>query len=418
MGGSIVSLYQLVKGLDRDFYEPIVVLREGHEAVGQFRELGVDVRMALAGYTGAMAGDAEPFSPLRGSGLAAWLKGTPFGEKLVHTAGFYLRTWPEVRKEAEHLRAIIADVRPDLVHLNDVVGVSRSGILAARETGVSAICHLRAMADRTHYDRWASRSLMGYICISHAVDRHQQGLGGRTTPSWIVYNGVDLAEYRSLPSPREAREALGFQPDDVVIGCVGRLRPWKGQHIYLRALAELVASQPDLRPHLRGLVVGAPERHAQGYREELSTLAHVLGLDDEVTFAGYRTDVPLLLRAMDLMVHASTAPEPFGRVIIESMAAGTPVVATKAGAVPEIIEHRRTGYLVEPGDPTDMARGISYALSIATEREAWRRSALQVVQTKFALAEYVRGVEQVYAQLLPGAVCASVDRAHAGNAQP
>jgi glycosyltransferase involved in cell wall biosynthesis len=321
----------------------------------------------------------------------------------VHLAGFYLRTWPELQREAQALSEQFEALaqragRPDLVHLNDVVCVSRAGILAARRARLPAICHLRAMAWRNHADRRLSRYLRGYICISQAVDAYQRRLGGRTAPSWIVYNGLDLAEFAEDPqrTARETRCELGLSADDQVVGCVGRLVAWKGQEVLLRALAELAAEFP----RLRGLIVGAPESGGQGYVDELRRMSASLGLEDRVVFTGFRRDVPQLLRAMDILAHTSTAPEPFGRVLIEGMAAGVAVIGAAAGAVPEIIADGVNGRTVPPNDPQALAEALTYALSHPAERERWCRAARDAVAQRFTTEAYVQGVQRVYEELL------------------
>jgi len=282
------------------------------------------------------------------------------------------------------------------VHLNDIIGVTRPGVLAAKCLGIPAICHLRAMDARTFYDRWLSRSLRGYICISQAVDEHQRGLGGRTAPSWIAYNGLDLADIDQPVDADQVRAELGLRGDDQVAGCVGRLVAWKGQEVFLRALA-LLAPQ---RPHLRGVIVGAPEGNTQDYARHLHELAAELGIAERLVWTGYREDVPRLLRALDVLVHASTAPEPFGRVLIEAMAAGVAVIGTRAGAVPEIIADGVNGLTVPPSDAGAMADAILRVLDHPDEAAAWRRAARTTVEQRFTLDAYVRSVKRVYEELL------------------
>lgn len=401
VGGSIISLYGLLKGLDRTRYEPSLVLRRGHPAIARFEDLGVEVHPINAGYTGAMAGASPRLGRVRRSKLVHLLKRSATGERLVHEAGFWLRTWPELRREAAELQQVIARVEPDLLHLNDIVSVCRPGIMAARATRVPAICHLRAMAKRSPYDRWLSRSLRGYICISQAVAAYHRQQGGKLDPYWVVYNGLDLDEYAATPAESErirqrVRATLGYAPDDFVVGCIGRLRPWKGQHVLLRAAALLAPRWSQLRV----LIVGSPERHESDYDAKLRALATELGVRDMVTFAGFREDIPDLLRGMDLMVHASVSPEPFGRVIIESMAAGTAVLATDGGAVPEIIQDGVSGKLVPSNDARAMAAGIAYAIEHPEARAAWARVAREQVEARFALAHHVHGVQEVYEAIL------------------
>ena len=405
VGGSVISLYHLVKGLDRARFEPYVILSSTNDYASRFRDLGISV-MTLAQDSGSASCDADvpqarrdASSKLRGSSLAARLRRSAIGQRLVHLVGFYWRTWPELRRTAQELSEYIATCRPDLVHLNDVVCVSRAGIMAAKGLGVPAICHLRAMAWRTHYDRWLSKSLSGYICISQAVERHQRSLGGRTSPSWVVHNGLDLQEFSALPDTTSLRRELAdldLAPDDQVVGSVGRLVEWKGHHIFLRALARVAPHHP----RLRALVVGSPEAHSADYARHLRTLAHELGLTDIVTFTGFRHDIPRVLGAMDIMVHASVSPEPFGRVLIEAMAAGAMVIGTRAGAVPEIVDEGVTGMLVSPGDVSAMAAAMAYSLDHPDQRAAWQDAAKTCVVERFGADRYVQGVERVYEELL------------------
>ncbi len=111
-------------------------------------------------------------------------------------------------------------------------------------------------------------------------------------------------------------------------------------------------------PDVHALIVGTALFEDEAYPLLLERRAAALGLAERVHFLGYRDDVPALMREVDVVVHASTAPEPFGRVVVEAMLASTPVVATCVGGVPEIIEHGVTGLLVSPGDPSALEEAV------------------------------------------------------------
>jgi glycosyltransferase involved in cell wall biosynthesis len=398
VGGSIISLYHLVRGLDRERYQPVVVLRASNAYAARFRALGVQVFCVGSAPSPADPTSAPPptWQGVRGGPLAGWLKKSQLGERLVHGMGFWLRDWPRVWREARELHSIMLQVRPDLVHLNDVVCVSRAGILAARWARLPAICHLRAMAWRNHFDRWNSTWLRGYICISQAVEQHQRRLGGRIEPTWVIYNGLEPDEFADGTGRAAVRAELGYSAEQFVVGCVGRLVAWKGQEVFLQALARLAPQYPQLR----GLIVGAPEAQALDYAARLRTLVVELGLERRVQFIGFRSDVARLLSGMDLLVHASVAPEPFGRVIIEGMAAGLPVVGTRAGAVPEIVQDGVNGRLVAPGDVSDMAQAIEAALTHPDLCRQWAKRARQTVQERFTTTRYLDGVVSVYGKIL------------------
>jgi glycosyltransferase involved in cell wall biosynthesis len=397
VGGSVISLYELLRGLDRERFDPWVLLGAQHAYAAKFRELGLSVTALDQSNAASPDPTSQAWSGVRHSRLAASLKRVAVGEDVVHAVGFYLRIWPGLRRQARQVAQIIRTIDPDLVHLNDAVCVSRVGILAALLTKKPAICHLRSMDSRNHYDRWLSRSLRGYICISQAVDDHQRHLGGRVAPSWIIHNGLDLAEFDRAASGEAMRPSLGLSAQDVVVACIGRLVSWKGQHVFLRALAELAPRYP----RLRGVIIGAPEANSQAYADELRSLTRELGLESIVSFTGFRQDIPRLLRGADILVHASIQPEPFGRVLIEGMAASAAVIGTASGAVPEIIEDGVTGLLIAPADPKAMARAIAWLLDHPERAAALRGAGRRAVEERFSIHQYVRAVECVYEKVLP-----------------
>jgi glycosyltransferase involved in cell wall biosynthesis len=133
---------------------------------------------------------------------------------------------------------------------------------------------------------------------------------------------------------------------------VGRLAPWKGQDVFLRAFAEAFAGGPQ-----RAVVVGAPlfGQEEVAYSDGLRALAGELGIGPRVDFRGHRADVASELRELDVLVHASTIAEPFGQVVAEGMAAGLAVLATAAGGPTEIVTDGVDGLLYPPGDVRALA---------------------------------------------------------------
>ncbi|MCP8881914.1 glycosyltransferase family 4 protein [Devosia sp. XJ19-1] len=177
--------------------------------------------------------------------------------------------------------------------------------------------------------------------------------GGQKEKVRLIYNGFDVSSPPDL-SPIEigARlEALGLDPSRPVIGVFARLCEWKGQHVLLHALEEL--------PRVQAIVVGAPLFGEERYEANIHAIAEQLGLQERVRFLGFRDDVPALMSMCDIVVHTSIAAEPFGRVVVEGMLAGRPVVATASGGVTEIIRDGETGLLVPPGDAPALAAAIT-----------------------------------------------------------
>jgi glycosyltransferase involved in cell wall biosynthesis len=161
-----------------------------------------------------------------------------------------------------------------------------------------------------------------------------------------------------------------------------------------------MAQVKDVVPQAKGIIVGEVAAESPGYLDALLTLRNELALADQVVFSGFRMDVPVVMSALDILVLASTSPEPFGRVLIEAMAAGTPVVAADAGAAREIIEDGVQGLLVPPGEAGAMARAIIYLLTHRDTAILMGQRGQDRVQKRFGVQQYCDNVQSVYRALL------------------
>jgi glycosyltransferase involved in cell wall biosynthesis len=302
-----------------------------------------------------------------------------------------LHTWPLARQ----VQGIIRQEHIDLVHLNDASELHKAGIIASRMAGVPCVCHVRSMPPLDALDRFLARFVARFIFISKAVeqDQRQKGLGKR--PGLVIYNALDLSAYEAL-DVQAARLAFGLADNDLVVGMMGRIEPWKGQRDLLAAISSLAAQFPTLRC----LIAGAPELDGQWYQNELVALVDSLHLGKVVQFVGYQGDAPRFMAALDVLAHASVQPEPFGRVLIEGMAAGLPLVATDAGGVPEIVVDGETGLLVPPGQPDALAAALARLLSHRAEATAMGQQGQQRARSLFAIESHVAAIEGVYHSVL------------------
>jgi glycosyltransferase involved in cell wall biosynthesis len=263
-------------------------------------------------------------------------------------------------------------VEPDLVHTTSLKAHLYGG-LAARLAGLPLVWHVHDRVAPDYLPKPAVRLVR---------------LAGRWLPHAIVANShATLATLGrgSRLRPHHARAVIGcpVQPGRprqdhprLRIGMVGRLTHWKGQHVFLQALAQAF---PDARAQGDGsweaVIVGAPMFGEHEYERELRRLTEELGLDGRVRFLGFCEDVEEELAAMDVLVHASVIPEPFGQVVVEGMAAGLPVIAADSGGPAEVIAHDITGLLVPPGDPTALAHALRRLASDPELRERLGRAA-------------------------------------------
>lgn len=252
--------------------------------------------------------------------------------------------------------------RHDAIHANSqkaFVVACLAGLLARRPV----IWDLNDLLLPEHFSRTnilvdvilANHMAVRVIANSRASADALVANGGDLEKVRVVYNGMDPAPFDAVREEdvASARAELGLHGVPVV-GVFGRLAEWKGQHIALAAMANV--------PGVHLLLVGDALFGEQGYVDQLRREAVSRGINDRVHFLGFRSDVPRLMRMVEVVLHTSTAPEPFGRVIVEGMLARRPVIATRAGGVSEILVDGDTGIMVPPGDVTALASAIHTVL--------------------------------------------------------
>ena len=160
-----------------------------------------------------------------------------------------------------------------------------------------------------------------------------------------IHNGIPLARY-ARTAPGALHRLLGLPQTEPLAGVVGRFTPWKGQDFFLRLAARWIAENP--RGHF--VLVGQAFNEEQAFEAQLKNFVSENHLGARVHFVPFQTDAAAVFSDLSVLLHTSTAPEPFGRVIVEAMAAGTPVIAARDGGVPEIITDGEDGFLAPPGD--------------------------------------------------------------------
>ena len=234
----------------------------------------------------------------------------------------------------------------------------------------------------------ANRAAGCVIANSRATADAFVAAGGDAARVTVVHNGIDAAPFDAVTpdAARACRAALDLPADAVLALHVGRFHPWKGQQVLLDALVR------DSR--LVAAFAGAPLFGEEAFAAELRDRAAALGVAARVRWLGIRDDVPVLMKAADVVVHSSTYPEPFGRVIVEAMLAGTPVVAARAGGVPEIVDDGVTGWLVAPGDAVALAAAIARVVDQPAVARAVAARAGTEARARFTRAAMVDGVRR------------------------
>ena len=369
LSGGEIALMRLLPHLDR--VEPHVILAEDGPLVGRLNMEGISTEVM----------------EMRNSGRGLRKDRVRAGKVPVAALG----------ASAAYVLALAARLRrlsPDLVHTNSMkAGVY--GSLAAKLAGVPMIWHVRDHIDDSYLPPQAVR-------LIRQMTRH--------LPTAVVANSRSTMEtlrapqnpvviYSVLPevlsaAPRRKRATTG----PLTFGVVGRLAPWKGQDFFMRAFANAFPVGDERAAIVGGALFGEDE-----YAGSLPALAHELGIADRVDLRGHRGDVWDELSRLDVLVHSSISPEPFGQVILEGMAAGVPVIAAGAGGPAEILSDRVTGILYPPND----IGGLSDAMRSMHDQQLRDRL---TVAARDALGPYSPAVVAAQLQTVYSAVVARTRR--------
>lgn len=288
-----------------------------------------------------------------------------------------------------HWLKIIRATRADLIHAN-AFDLHRAFVLPATAAGIPVIAHSRFPMDEAGI-RWLCRGLprpKGFIFTSQAlhdavwgaIERRCRGALG-----FVVHNAVNLATFTPAPWPDAATPRIGI---------IGNLLPVKRHEDFLRMAAELV--QQGFSAEF--WIVGA-DTEGKGQEEKLRDLCESLGLANHVEFLGHRADIPNIMRQLHLVILTSEY-ESFGRTLIEAMACGRPVIATRTGGIPEVVREGETGYLFEVGDYKGMAIAARALLEDRAHWEQISQAVLMDVRARFSLPQHASHIVDVYNTVL------------------
>lgn len=291
---------------------------------------------------------------------------------------------------------IILRERIDIVHVNNSLGINFPSIIAAKVLRVPVVSHMRSFEEVYPLQRMAYEYVNKSIAITKSVEKYYRDRFVDNGKIEMIYDGIEEHEIQ-VTNPECLRHEYGIHDSGIVtVGIVAIFMNWKGIDVFIRAMEMVKEACPDVR----GFVVGDCLPGDTEYKEFLFELTRELRVDDVVNFTGFRKDVYDVFSSLDVVVHASTSPEPFGRVIIEAMALGKPVIATALGGPLEIIENGHNGLLIEPGDPAALAEAIISLVSDEKERLRMGENAVAHVNEHFRQEDAVRKIEAIYDELM------------------
>ncbi|MBX6311518.1 MAG: glycosyltransferase family 4 protein [Isosphaeraceae bacterium] len=304
---------------------------------------------------------------------------------------------PGIRLETiGRLRTVLRDLRPDVVHTHQI-GALFYGGPAARSVGVPLIVHTehgKNYAERPRAQmlgRLAGLLATRFFCVSEDIAAEVRSHRIASRPKvHVVPNGIDTARFRQRGDVQALRRSLGIPPEAPVVGTIGRLDEIKRQDLLLRAFARAGVLIPEA--HL--LLVG--DGPLMG---ELRTLAAGLRLGKRVHFAGYQEQPEHYLQVMDVFALTSRS-EGMPLVVLEAWAAGVPVVASRVGGLPELIDEGQTGLLFAPGDECALAAALCGLLTDPGRARRLGEAGQRRVESMFDVRRMASDYQRHYGELL------------------
>ncbi|MBF6588995.1 MAG: glycosyltransferase family 4 protein [Ktedonobacterales bacterium] len=379
--GSDQVLLNLVRGLDRTRFEPLVVL-------------GNDVA-----YEGRLSKE------LAASGIACRHMSLAIARRKYFTPTGLFGFWRRLRASTHAVAQLIREERIDLIHSNTLA--VWTGALAAAQTRRPHIWHVHELIERPAVLRWRMRRFVPRHA-ARVISVAQVGLDDLLTPlearakGLVLYNGLEGERWMRATGRERIRAELGCSPDDVLVGMVARISSFKAPDLFVAAASHLVADHPRLRCFL----AGGPVPGQTEMLERVRGLIAASPAPDRIRLLGFRDDAPDLMAALDVLVQPSRDPEMCSMTLLQAMFAGKPVVATDVGGNKELVRDGETGSLVPREDVAALTIALGTLVADGARRQAMGQAGRERALAHFTLDRQVQRFN---------AILEDVSRASAGQ---
>jgi len=367
-GGSDHSLFTHLINLDSDIFEHLVIFRKHSPIVKTLETRGL-ITIHLP--------SPIVIIPNRHQSNKSLKKRDPYFKKYLRTIKLFINALPE----AFRLRKIIKKYQIDLLHLNHNLNGDRAGIIAGIITQKKIISHNRGLHKPIQIDVILSRFVHKIICISDFVKDEYVSNGIDIRKCITIRNGVDIERFK--PGYTKLKRTI--------VGCIGRLEDWKGQQVLIKAVPRIIEEFPDIKFQFIG---------SGSNKNNLIKQVEELNIQEYVEFLGSVSNINEIIEKFTIAVHTSIQPEPFGRVIIEAMALGKPVIATNIGGPKEIITDGIDGFLIEPNNTEILSQKIIDLLHDKDKCDIIGAEARKKIINNFNAKSITKKIEKIYNDVL------------------
>lgn len=362
IGGAELSLLDLIININRDLFNPVVVIPNDGPLYRRLRSKDIIIRIENI----------------------PWFKSTFNPFKLL---SYLVQLFRVILK----LRNFVRAENIVLIHTNSISSQIIGGTLARIEK-IANIWHLRDILTLNMINRFIFRFCGMYatkiIVISKSVKNHIYDLIDDKSKIKVIYNGIDLKRFNGA--------LISKKDESITVGIVSRLVPWKG-HIEFIQAAQIVLS---MFSNVRFFIIGDTFQKDIWYKNKIKKKIEALRLNKHIILVSHKDNILPQITLLDIVVVPSKRPEPFGRIIIESMALSKPVVATLFGGPTEIVDNNKTGFLVNPNVPTEIAEKIIELIKNPYLRIQMGLNGRKRVEQLFLLSNTISNVQKLYCECL------------------
>ncbi len=377
IGGGEIVLYNLISGLNKEKYQPILACPQEGVLSYMCQKKGAEIYPVIV--------RKQPFM------------------KITNPIRLILSII-EVASSIRNLYNLIKVKDIKLVHLNSTVAAIY-GSLAAKWAKVPSITHLHNVFQKKRLDelllsiyQWINtKYLTSYsIAVSESVKETVKHL---TSNIEVVYNGVDISKFTPEISREGFRKRYQIPLNISVVGTIGAVVKRKGIRVFVEAAVDIL----KVVPNVKFIIVGGALTQEEGtYRDKIEELVIKLNLQEKIIFTGFIENVPEAIAAMDILVFPSIEPEGFPLGIIEALACGKPVIATDINAHLEIIQHGINGLLIEINNKTALSKAVITLLTDKEKAKEMGRQGRKIVEEKFTIQKNIAAIEKIYEKLIKG----------------
>jgi len=372
-GGSSRCLLSWVKRLNKDRYNPIVIIRHNGPALQKIRELGIKTIKV-------------PYNSLT---LDFNFLFFSYAILLLNFIIFDIPTAIFIYKIAKK-----NDVK--IVHLNSKVITSIPGIIAAKLLKIPCVCHLHDIKTPIKREKFFAKFIDFFIVLTEKAYRlYKKEYSNKRLE--IIHNGIVLDDYTFVADKNKLRSVFNIKDEEIIVGMVGRLVEGKGLSDFIKAAKILISGEQKLK----FIIVGSSAGEEKKYEIYLKGMVRDLNLGQNVLFAGWREDAKQVMSIFDILVHpSSTFPEGFPLTIIEGMALSKPLVVTDVPGSSEIVKDGETGYVVPSSNPEQLSSAIKKIIDDKEFAKKMGENGRERVKQHYNLGVTVQKLESLYQMLL------------------